>query len=211
MTRGPRNGTILLGGDRGRPAYLSLRPRTHQTILKVVLDDESAGRVGDFVAHFGSSLLCSVRLDVPLSGAEVPETLAGQLRRSRAGEKGDTLADHATLQVAQVFYHRRLFEQEASDTEAGRALEYLLFGDTETGLYLAHLVRFLGDFDQLLRVEINGETFTETEIERQGRPTVKFADTGGADRLAVGQSLKAHSDAGGHHNRDIEVVVQGEI
>jgi len=181
--------------------------------LKVELDDASAGRIGDFVAHFGSSLLASVKLDSPLSSDEVPETLTGKVRRSRAGEKGDVLAEDATLKVTQVFYHRPLFEPAAADAEeaGGGVLEYLLFGDAETGLYLAHLMRDTADFDQLLRVQINGETFSETEIERQGRPTVTIADTGGADRLSSGQTVQAHSSAGLHHNRDIEVVVLGEI
>jgi hypothetical protein len=210
--KGPRNGTLLLGFDRGRPTYLSLKPRTHQTVLKVELDDESAGRIGDFAAHFGSDLQCSVKLDAPLSGDDLPEQLTGKVRRSRAGEKGDVLAEHATLQVTQVFYHQPLFEPEATaaDDAGGNAVDYLLFGDAETGLYLAHLLRDLGDFDQLLRVQINGETFTETEIERQGRPTVQVADAG-ADRLSAGQTVQAHSSAGQHHHRDIEVVVRSEV
>jgi hypothetical protein len=213
---GSWTGTVLVGSDFGRPAYLSMTPRTHQTLMKVEFDEESSKRIGSFaehaINHSGSFLQCSVKLDEPFMGDELPEKLSGKVRQGRPKEEAFVLEKHATIQVLQVLHHRALPEPAAVPDDAGsNGLSYLLFGDAETGLYLAHLLRDRDDFDQLLRVQINGETFTEAEIERQGRPTVQIADTGGADRLSDGQTVQAHSSAGQHHHRDIEVVVIDEV
>lgn len=218
-TRG-LHGMLLVGED---PMYAShlpmfMVPHNYQAILRVTLPDDVRGRLGDFRAHFGKDLLVTLKPEVfAITDLVTPEGGAPPLREFRADvvkghfeHGGDPIGEAVSVTVDEVVVFEEL---DLTGTSLGGDLSYLMFGDADRDLFLAHRIGHRPSFDQVLRVGIEGEHFTQAEIERQGRPTVTVPGRpdSPSDRLAPDEVVAAHSSAGLHFERDLQVTVLSEV
>ena len=136
-----------------------------------------------------------------------------QLRRHVGIYGGDTLSHAALVRVDDVMCFRELDLGAADPGQVPGDLSYLLFGDADHDLFLAHQIGHRPSFDQVLRIAADGVHFTEAEIDRQLRPEVAIpgrTDSPG-ERLKAGEVVAAHSSAGMHFQNDLQVSVLAEI
>ncbi len=214
---------LLVGAG---PMYLShlpmfMAPHNYQFILQVTLEDDAVRKLGDFRARFGGDMLVTVRpepftlTDLNPLDADRPALteFRADIVQGHFEHDGETLAEATSIQVDKVAYFQELDVSVAHPDETARDLEYLLFGDVDRDLFLAHRIWRRPSFDQILRVTATGVRFTATEIERQGHPTV--AITGRTDayrhRVMSGEVVAARSSAGSHFHRDLQIEAVTEI
>lgn len=212
------HGMLLAGAD---PTYLAhlpmfMHPHNFQVILKVALDDDVARRLRELHAPWGTDALFTVApekfpiTDLSPADPEQPRltTFRGDVVRGHFEHGGETLASMTPITVEEVVYFRVLPLHTDDAPERGD-LEYLMFGDADRELFLAHRILAAPDFDHVVVAEISGERFTETEQRRQGRPTLTV--TGRADlpeeRLQPGETAVATTSAGQHFHRNVELRV----
>ena len=215
------HGMLLVGVD---PPYLShlpmfMHPHNYQVILKVALEDGVARSLMDLHREAGSEALFTVApekfpiTDLSPADAEQPPLahFRGDVVRGHFEHGGETLAERSPITVEEVVHFQMLPLQPEVEPERGN-LQYLMFGDADRELYLAHRIAAAPDFDQVVVVEILGEHFTETEQRRQGRPALTVTDRADVpdERLRSGQTVSASTSAGQHFHRDVEVRVLGE-
>ena len=215
-TRG-LHGMLLVGDD---PAYAShlpmfMAPHNYQVVLRVTLPDDVRRRLADVRAQLGKDQLVTLKPEVfAITDLVAPET---PLRAFRADvvqghfeHGGEPVGEAVPVTVDDVVVFREL---DMTGASLGGDLSYLLFGDADRELFLAHRVGHRPSFDQVLRVGIEGEHFTPAEIDRQGRPTVTVPGRpdSPSDRLAPNEVVAAHSSAGLHFERDLQVTVLSEI
>jgi len=216
------HGMLLVGSD---PVYLShlpmfMAPHNYQVLLKVSLEDDVARRVSDLRAHFGRDALVTVApKPFPITDLVSPAASPPPLTEFRADvvrghfeHGGDVIGADSVVRVEQVLYFRELTLARDEAPDRGDLL-YLLFGDAERELYLAHRVTAAPDFDQVLVVGITGAEFTERELERQGRPdlVVMGRQDVAEQRLRPGERVAGHTSAGQHFHTDVEVEVVSEL
>jgi hypothetical protein len=214
-TRG-LHGMLLVGED---PMYAShlpmfMAPHNYQAILRITLPDDVRRRLGDVRADFGKDLLVTLRPEVfaitDLVAPEAPlRAFRADVVKGHFEHGGDPVGDAVTVTVEDVV----VFQELDLAASLGGDLSYLLFGDADRDLFLAHRIGHRPGFDQVLRVGIEGEHFTQAEIDRQGRPTVTVPGRpdSPSDRLAPDEVVAAHSSAGLHFERDLQVTVLSEI
>jgi hypothetical protein len=213
------HGMLLIGSD---PVYLShlpmfMSPHNFQVILKATLEDPVARQVADLRAHFGPEALITVApqpFPIEALSSDHPEPLTeftADIVRGHFEHDGDIIASDSSVTVEEVVTFARLPLEPP--TRPRGDLEYLIFGDAERELYLAHRVEWAPDFDQVLLVTIAGPTFTESELERQGRPTLKMPgrEDVAAARLQPGETVAARTSAGLHFVNDVELAVVAEL
>lgn len=215
------HGMLVIGAD---PSYLShlpmfMPPHNYQVVLKVTLEDTVARELAELHTAEQANALVTVApekfpiTDLSPANADQPPlaTFRGDVFRGHFEQGGDVLASRTPITVVEVVHFRMLPLQREVAPQRGD-LEYLLFGDADRELYLAHRIAAAPDFDHVVVAEVLGEHFTEAEQRRQGRPTVRV--TGRADlpeeRLRPGESVSAHASAGQHFQRDIELRVLRE-
>ena len=218
------HGMLLVGVG---PIYLShlpmfMPPHNYQVILKVTLEDEVTRKLGDFRAHFGHDMLVTVRPEIfalrdlraPGDGRPPPRTsFRANIVKGHFEHGGDTLSHAALVSVDDVMYFTELDLGAADPGEVPGDLRFLLFGDADHDLFLAHQIGHRPSFDQVLRIAAEGVHFTETEIDRQLRPEVTIPGrTDSPDmRLKAGDVVAAHSSSGVHFQNDLQVSVLAEI
>lgn len=215
---------MLLVGDK--PMYLShlpmfMPPHNYQVILKVTLEDEVTSELGVFRAHFGHDMLVTVKPERfalrdlrPAGDGRQPLTsFRADIVKGHFEHGGDTLSRAALVRVDDVMYFEELDLGAADPGEISRNLEYLLFGDADHDLFLAHQIGHRPSFDQVLRIAADGVHFTEAEIDRQLRPTVTIPGRPDVpdQRLKADELVAAHSSAGQHFQNDLQVKVLAEI
>jgi hypothetical protein len=214
------HGMLLVGAD---PVYLShlpmfMTPHNYQVVLKVSLDAEVSGQLRTFRAHFGRDALFTVAPETfaitdlsPKDPAQPARTeFQADVVHGHFEHGGDVIAANTTVQIEEVVYFREL--DLAGSADRGD-LEYLPFGDTDSEFFLAHRITQAPDFDQVLLVNLTGADFTDTEVRRQGGPTLTIpgrADLPG-ERLRSDEKAAAHSSAGQHFQVDVDVHVLGEL
>ncbi len=217
------HGMLLLGEN---PMYLShspmfMAPHNYQVILKVTLEDHVNRELGDFRAHFGSDMLVTVRPEpfairdlMPLDADQPALTeFRGDIVKGHFEHGGDTLAEATLVRVDEVTYFQELDLGAADPDDNAGDLVYLLFGDADHDLFLAHQIGRRPSFDQALRITAEGIRFTEHEIERQGRPTVTITGRTNVpdQRVTAGELVAAHSSAGLHFHNDVQIKALAEI
>ena len=215
-TRG-LHGMLLVGED---PMYAShlpmfMAPHNYQAILRITLPDDVRRQLGDVRAHVGKDVLVTLKPEVfAITDLVAPDTplraFLADVVNGHFEHGGEPIAEAVTVTVEDVVVFQEL---DVSGTSHGGDLSYLLFGDADRDLFLAHLIDHRPSFDQVLRVAVAGEHFTQAEIDRQGRPTVGVPGRpdSPSDRLAPGEVVTAHSSAGLHFERDLQVTVLSEI
>jgi hypothetical protein len=181
----------------------------------------AARRLGDFRAHFGHDMLVTIRPEPfalrDLLGADdgrPPRTsFRADIVQGHFEHGGDTISHAALVGVDDVLYFAELDLGAADPAEIPGDLGYLLFGDADHDLFLAHRIGPRPSFDQVLRVAADGVHFTAAEIDRQLRPTVRIPGrTDSPDqRLKAGDVIAAHSSSGLHFQNDLQVNVLAEI
>jgi hypothetical protein len=215
---------MLLVGDK--PMYLShlpmfMPPHNYQVILKVTLEDEATRKLGDFRAHFGHDMLVTVEPErfairdlLPAGDDRQPLTsFRADIVKGHFEHGGDTLSRAALVRVDDVMYFEELDLGATAPGESSRDLEYLLFGDADHDLFLAHRIGHRPSFDQVLRIQVDGVDFSAAEIERQGRPAVTIPGRKDSpdSRLETGDVIAVHSSVGQHFHHDFQVNVLSEI
>ena len=217
------HGMVLAGES---PVYVShlpmfMVPHNYQVILKVTLEDDVNRKLADLRAHFGSDMLVTVHPEVFAirdlkpgdDGPAVLTEFRADIVKGHFEHDGDTFAEATLVRVDDVTCFQE-FDLSPGDA-AGNAwdLEYLLFGDADRDLFLAHRIGERPSFDQIVRVSVDGVHFTEAEIERRGRPTVAIPGRANVheQRLKAGEVVAAHSSAGSHFHTDVQVEVMAEI
>jgi hypothetical protein len=213
------HGMLLVGSD---PVYLShlpmfMSPHNFQVILKATLEDPVARQVADLRAQHGPEALITVAPQpFPIEAlssdhAEPLTEFRADIVRGHFEHDGEIIGSDSVVTVEEVVAFARL-PLEAVTRPRGD-LEYLIFGDAERELYLAHRVDRAPDFDQVLLVGITGQTFTEQELDRQGRPTltVPGREDVPSARLQPGETLAARTSAGLHFVNDVELTVLAEL
>lgn len=216
------HGMLLIGTD---PVYAShlpmfMAPHHYQVLLKLGLEPEVLRAIHDLRAHFGRNALITMAprpfAITDLSPADPSTPALSEFRadvvRGHFEHDGDVIGENTTVRVEEVVHFAEL-PLDAGDAPARGDLTYLLFGDAERELYLAHRVLRAPDFDQVLIVDVTGAHFTERELDRQGRPRLTVpgrADTP-EQRLHAGDKLAAHTSAGQHFHTDVEVEVVQEM
>ncbi len=217
------HGMLLVGAD---PVYLShlpmfMAPHNYQVILKVSLDDDVSAKLRNFRAHFGRDAFFTVAPETfaitDLSPDDPTQPARTEFRadvvKGHFEHGGDVIAASTPVRVEDVVYFREL-APAGSVEESGRAdLEYLLFGDADRELFLAHRITQPPDFDQVLLVTVSGARFTDTEVRRQGGPTLKVPGRADlpSERLRSDETAAAHSSAGQHFQVDVDVEVLAEL
>jgi hypothetical protein len=164
---------MLLVGEA--PIYLShlpmfMAPHNYQIILKVQLDDEAAGRLHDFRAHFGRDFMFTVKPETFTVTDLVPDddgqaaltSFDAELVKGHFEKGGDPIAEHARVTVADVVHFQELGQADSKSID----LEYILFGAGEQ-FFLAHWITRPPDFDQVLAVNVTGHEYTEDEQDRE--------------------------------------------
>ncbi len=218
------HGMLLVGEDPMFALHLPMfmAPHNYQVVLEVTLPDDVRDRLRAVRAEAGPDALVTLKPE-PFPIVDLAEP--GEGRQPLTGFHADVvdghfehgghlLAEAATVMVDDVFYFRELdvAAPGAVDAEDGE-LPYLLFGDADRDLFLAHRIGSRPSFDQTLRVTVEGDHFTQAELDRQGRPTVSVSgrrDTH-SDRLRQGEVVAAHSSAGLHFQRALQVSVVSEV
>jgi hypothetical protein len=216
------HGMLLAGTDPVYGSHLPMfmPPHNYQVILKLDLEPKVLGMIDELRAHFGrDTLITMAPRPFPITDLSPTDPSQPALTEFRADvvrghfeHDGDVIGQDTTVRVEGVVYFSEL-SLEAGGTAPRGDLEYLIFGDAERELYLAHRISSAPDFDQVLIVAISGADFTERELDREGRPTLTVPgrpDT--ADqRLRAGDRLAAHTSAGQHFQTDVEVEVLQEM
>jgi hypothetical protein len=216
------HGMLLTGTDPiyGSHLPMFMPPHNYQVLLKLQLEPDVVGMIHDLRAHFGrNTLITMAPRPFPLtdlsprdpSQPRLTEFLANVVR-GHFEHDGDIIGQDTTVRVEEVVHFSEL-PLDAGDAAPRGDLEYLIFGDAERELYLAHRVLSAPDFDQVLIVDISGADFTERELDREGRPTLTVpgrTDTP-EQRLRAGDKLAAHTSAGQHFQTDVEVEVVQEM
>jgi hypothetical protein len=216
---------MLLVGDS--PSYLShlpmfMSPHNYQVLLKATLEDEVTRRLRDLRAQLGPDTLVTVKPEVFAIEDLVPVAEDGHsLTEFRADvvaghfeHGGEVVAARTAIHVDEVLYFHELGLEGGGDPDGEVAeLGYLLFGDADDELFMAHRIGHRPNFDQVLRITAEGVRFTEAEIERQGHPTVTIPGRKDAfeDRLQEGEAAAAQSSAGQHFHRDLQITAEAEI
>ena len=215
-TRG-LHGMLLVGED---PMYAShlpmfMAPHNYQAILRITLPDDVRRQLGNVRAHVGKDVLVTLKPEVfaitDLVAPESPlQSFLADVVNGHFEHGGEPIAEAVTVTVEDVVVFQEL---DVSGTSHGGDLSYLLLGDADRDLFLAHRIDHRPSFDQVLRVAVAGGHFTQAEIDRQGRPTVGVPGRpdSPSDRLAPGEVVTAHSSAGLHFERDLQVTVLSEI
>jgi hypothetical protein len=216
------HGMLLAGTDPVYGSHLPMfmPPHNYQVLLKLGLEPKVLGKIRDLRAHFGRDTLITMAprpFDITdLSPTDPSHPALTEFRadvvRGHFEHDGDIIGQDTTVRVEQVVHFSELPLDAGAAAPRGD-LEYLIFGDAERELYLAHRVLGAPDFDQVLIVDISGADFTERELDREGRPTLTVP--GRADipeqRLQAGDKLAAHTSAGQHFHTDVEVEVVQEM
>ena len=208
------------------PVYVShlpmfMVPHNYQVILKVTLEDDVNRRLADLREQFGRDMLVTVNPEVfairDLKPGDDGRPALTQFRADIVNghfeHDGDTFAEATLVRVDEVTYFREFDLSPGDPEESAGDLDYLLFGDADRDLFLAHRVGGRPSFDQALRITAEGVHFTEPEIERRGRPTVAIPGRANVhdQRLKAGEVVAAHSSAGSHFHSDVQVEVLAEI
>jgi hypothetical protein len=216
------HGMLLVGAD---PVYLAhlpmfMAPHNYQVILKVSLEDDVSRKLGDFRAHFGRDAFFTVAPEMfaitdlaPSDPAQPARTeFRADLVRGHFEHGGDVISANTLVRVEDVVLFRELPAGPVEEARRGD-LKYLLFGDAGRELFLAHSITQPPDFDQVLLVTVSGEHFTETELRRQGGPTLEVPGRTNLpdERLRPDETVTAHSSAGQHFQVDVEVEVLAEL
>ena len=216
------HGMLLMGSDAiyGSHLPMFMPPHNYQVLLELGLEPEVLGQIHDLRAHFGRDTLITMAprpfAITDLSPTDPSQPPLAEFRanvvRGHFEHGGDVIAEDTTVKVERVVHFSEL-PLAPQDAAPRGDLEYLVFGDAERELYLAHRVLSAPDFDQVLIVSITGADFTERELDREGRPTLRVPgrpDTPG-QRLQAGDKLAAHTSAGQHFQTDVEVEVHSEM
>ena len=213
------HGMLLVGSD---PVYLShlpmfMSPHNFQVILKATLEEPVAQQVADLRAELGPEALMTVApqpFPIEALSGDHPEPLTeftADIVNGHFEHQGEIIASNSVVTVDEVVTFATLPLEPP--TQPRGDLEYRIFGDAERKLYLAHRVVAAPDFDQVLLVTITGQTFTEQELDRQGRPTLTLSgreDVPSA-RLQPGETVAARTSAGLHFVNDVELTVVAEL
>jgi len=215
-TRGV-HGMLVLGD---RPFYLShlpmfMAPHNYQVLLRASLDDESAGKLTAFRAHFGNDIICTFEPEEfsitdfrPSDPGQSPLTeLSGTLFRGHFEHEADVLSQRATVVIEEVLCFEELPATPSDD------LTYRIFGDADGQLFLAHRVSQPPDFDQVLAVRILGAHFTSDELRREGMPDLTIPGRKNAPerRLTARETVAGQTAAGQHFRIDVQVEVLAEL
>lgn len=216
------HGMLLFGKS---PPYLShlpmfMRPHNYQVIVAASLEEGVDHKLAQLRARFGADVLLTVRpeafaiTELTADGDQAARTaFQADVVLGHFEHGGDVITAGTTVRVEDVTHFRELDLDRAEPDQGATELEYLLFGDADHELFLAHRVGRRPSFDQLVRARVEGVHFTAAEIERQGRPTVTVPgrpDHPG-NRLRPDEVVDAHSSAGQHHHHDLRVRVLTEI
>jgi hypothetical protein len=215
---------MLLVGQS--PSYLShlpmfMSPHNYQIILKATLDDNANSRLRELRARHGRDTLVTVEPGVFAISNLVPVDADQQaLSCFRADvvdghfeHGGQAVASGTPIHVDGVMYFQELdLAAGDPDAEAGE-LEYLLFGDADDELFMAHRIGQRPNFDHVLRITAEGVHFTEAELERQGNPTVTISGRNDAfdERVTKGEVVAAKSSAGQHFQHELQITAESEI
>jgi hypothetical protein len=217
------HGMVLLGES---PVYVShlpmfMVPHNYQVILKVTLEDEVNRKLGDLRAQFGGDMLITVNPEeFAIRDLKPGDDDHAALTEFRADivnghfeHGGDTFGADTLIRVDDVTCFQEFDLSPGGSEGTAGDLDYLLFGDADRDLFLAHRVGQRPSFDQLVRVSIDGVHFTEAEIERRGRPSVAIPGRANVhdQRLEPGEVVAAHSSAGSHFLTDVQVEILAEI
>jgi hypothetical protein len=216
------HGMLLTGTDPiyGSHLPMFMPPHNYQVLLKLQLEPDMVGMIHDLRAHFGrNTLITMAPRPFPITDLSPTDPSQPPLTEFRANvvrghfeHDGDIIGQDTTVRVEQVVHFSEL-PLDGGDAAPRGDLEYLIFGDAERELYLAHRVLSAPDFDQVLIVNVSGADFTERELDREGRPTLTVpgrTDTA-EQRLRAGDKLAAHTAAGQHFHTDVDVEVVDEM
>jgi hypothetical protein len=216
------HGMLLTGTDPVYGSHLPMfmPPHNYQVLLKLELEPNVLGMIHDLRAHFGrNTLITMAPRPFPITDLSPTDPSQPALTEFRANvvrghfeHDGDVIGQDTTVRVKEVVHFSEL-ALEAGGTAPRGDLEYLIFGDAERELYLAHRILSAPDFDQVLIVDISGADFTERELDREGRPslTVPGRTDTPDQRLQAGDKVAAHTSAGQHFQTDVEVEVVQEM
>jgi hypothetical protein len=214
---------VLVGES---PCYLShlpmfMSPHNYQVVLKCTLDNDASGRLRELRTRLGRDVLVTVKPEVfaitdlmPVDAArQVLTEFNADVVEGHFEHGGRTLAPAAVVNVDEVMYFCELDLGAASPDERVGEMEYLLFGDADDELFLAHRIGSRPNFDQVLRITAEGVQFTASEIERQGHPTVTVVGRQDAfgERVRPGEVVSAQSSAGQHFHHDVQITAESEI
>ena len=216
------HGMLLIGSDPVYGSHLPMfmRPHNYQVLIKLGLEPDLLRKVRDLRTHSGRDVLITMAprpfAITDLSPTDPSQPALTEFRadivRGHFEHGGDVIGQNTTVVVEEIVHFSEL-PLDPRDAAPRGDLEYLIFGDAERELYLAHRIVAAPDFDQVLIVDISGTDLTERELDRQGRPTLTV--TGRADtaeqRLRSGDKLAAHTSAGQHFHADVEVEVLSEL
>jgi hypothetical protein len=116
----------------------------------------------------------------------------------RDGQEIETLSD-VTVRVKRVV-HARQFKPRQFKPMDGKPekLEYLLFGKGQEFL-LAHWIAKPPDFDQIIAVKIDNETFTDEELSQGISVVIRERENSSSQRIKEGEQVTGQGHVTGAH------------
>jgi hypothetical protein len=219
------HGMLLFGEETLYLSHLPMfmSPHNFQVILAVTLNDQAAGRLRDFRAHFGRNDMYTFKpkkfhitdLISRDPGKPALTSFGGSLFRFHFERGGESISEHVKVHVTKVLY----FQEIGAARPKGAELEYLLFGKGQEK-FLVHRITEPPDFDHVLSVNVTGHEFsaeethqfTQSETLRGVDVTFQGRPNRASERIKPGETLAGQGHAAGAHQFfDLQVEAVAEI
>ena len=189
----------------------------------MTLNDQAAGRLRDFRAHFGRNDMYTFKpkkfhitdLISRHPGKPALTSFGGSLFRFHFERGGESISEQVKVHVTEVLY----FQELGAASPKGAELEYLLFGKGQEK-FLVHRITEPPDFDHVLSVNVKGHEFsaeethrfTQSETLRGVGVTFHGRRNRASERIKTGETLTGQGHAAGAHQFfDLQVEAVAEI
>ena len=219
------HGMLLFGEETLYLSHLPMfmSPHNFQVILAVTLNDQAAGRLHDFRAHFGRNDLYTFKLNkfhiTDLisrdPGKPALTSFGGSLFRFHFERGGESISEQVKVHVTEVLY----FQEIGAASPKGSELAYLLFGRGQAK-FLVHRITEPPDFDHVVSVNVPGHAFMADKthgftqsytLRAIGRP-IPGRPNRPSDPTKPARTTAAPGHAAGAHEVfDLEVEAVAEI
>jgi len=221
------HGMLLFGEETLYLSHLPMfmSPHNFQVILAVTLNEQAAGRLHDFRAHFGRNDMYTFKpkkfhiTDLISRDPSKPAltSFGGSLFRFHFERGGESISEHVKVHVTEVLYFQEI--GAASPKGKGSELGYLLFGKDQEK-FLVHRITEPPDFDHVVSVNVTGHEFsaeethrfTQSETLRGVGVTFHGRPNRASERIKPGETLAGQGHAAGAHEFfDLQVEAVAEI